>query len=222
MNLEEKRSQANKVKVNEEEKQQQRPTNIWKWAFLILLGLLIGCVTWFAVQIFSHPADTEIEDTTTQQVASSENIHFEVRSEKQELEDIANQFLQKESKDNSAIQYKLTIRDSVVISGELNIFHIPVDFELNLDPYVMQNGNLQLRATDLSLGDLRLPVSFVMKQMDKQLNLPDMVSVNADSKFIVVQLDEFYLDSGIHFSMEHINLEQNDIRVNVYIPKETE
>lgn len=222
MNLEEKRSQANKVKVNEEEKQQQRPTNIWKWAFLILLGLLIGCVTWFAVQIFSQPADTEIEDTTTQQVASSENIHFEVRSEKQELEDIANQFLQKESKDNSAIQYKLTIRDSVVISGELNIFNIPVDFELNLDPYVMQNGNLQLRATDLSLGDLRLPVSFVMKQMDKQLNLPDMVSVNADSKFIVVQLDEFYLDSGIHFSMEHINLEQNDIRVNVYIPKETE
>ena len=220
MNLEEKRSQANKV--NEEEKQQQRPTNIWKWAFLILLGLLIGCVTWFAVQIFSQPADTEIEDTTTQQVASSENIHFEVRSEKQELEDIANQFLQKESKDNSAIQYKLTIRDSVVISGELNIFNIPVDFELNLDPYVMQNGNLQLRATDLSLGDLRLPVSFVMKQMDKQLNLPDMVSVNADSKFIVVQLDEFYLDSGIHFSMEHINLEQNDIRVNVYIPKETE
>ena len=222
MNLEEKRSQANKVKVNEEEKQQQRPTNIWKWAFLILLGLLIGCVTWFAVQIFSQPADTEIEDTTTQQVASSENIHFEVRSEKQELEDVANQFLQKESKDNSAIQYKLTIRDSVVISGELNIFNIPVDFELNLDPYVMQNGNLQLRATDLSLGDLRLPVSFVMKQMDKQLNLPDMVSVNADSKFIVVQLDEFYLDSGIHFSMEHINLEQNDIRVNVYIPKETE
>ena len=220
MNLEEKRSQANKV--NEEEKQQQRPTDIWKWAFLILLGLLIGCVTWFAVQIFSQPADTEIEDTTTQQVASSENIHFEVRSEKQELEDIANQFLQKESKDNSAIQYKLTIRDSVVISGELNIFNIPVDFELNLDPYVMQNGNLQLRATDLSLGDLRLPVSFVMKQMDKQLNLPDMVSVNADSKFIVVQLDEFYLDSGIHFSMEHINLEQNDIRVNVYIPKETE
>lgn len=222
MNLEEKRSQANKVKVNEEEKQQQRPTDIWKWAFLILLGLLIGCVTWFAVQIFSQPADTEIEDTTTQQVASSENIHFEVRSEKQELEDVANQFLQKESKDNSAIQYKLTIRDSVVISGELNIFNIPVDFELNLDPYVMQNGNLQLRATDLSLGDLRLPVSFVMKQMDKQLNLPDMVSVNADSKFIVVQLDEFYLDSGIHFSMEHINLEQNDIRVNVYIPKETE
>lgn len=220
MNLEEKRSQANKV--NEEEKQQQRPTDIWKWAFLILLGLLIGCVTWFAVQIFSQPADTEIEDTTTQQVASSENIHFEVRSEKQELEDVANQFLQKESKDNSAIQYKLTIRDSVVISGELNIFNIPVDFELNLDPYVMQNGNLQLRATDLSLGDLRLPVSFVMKQMDKQLNLPDMVSVNADSKFIVVQLDEFYLDSGIHFSMEHINLEQNDIRVNVYIPKETE
>lgn len=221
MNLEEKRSQAKKDKVNEE-KQKQRPTNIWKWAFLILLGLLIGCVTWFAVQIFSQPADTEIEDTTTQQVASSENIHFEVRSEKQELEDIANQFLQKESKGNSAIQYKLTIQDSVVISGELKIFNIPVDFELNLDPYVMQNGNLQLRATDLSLGDLRLPVSFVMKQMDKQLNLPDMVSVNADSKFIVVQLDEFYLDSGIHFSMEHINLEQNDIRVNVYIPKETE
>src|SRR5699024_3605967 len=127
------------------------------------------------------------------------------------LEQLANQFLKEEGAGKN-IQYELLIRDKVRLIGDLEIFGIAVPFELDLDPYVMEDGNLQLKATALSLGNLKLPISFVMSQIQKQLELPEWVTVHSEAKYLVLHLNEFELSSGIHFSMEHINLPENDIR----------
>ena len=206
------------------EKQNKQTTrsasvNIWKVAFLLLLGILVGTIAWVSIQLFS-PTETEreAESPSTEEYAT-DNILLEVRSEKKQIELLANQYLSNEI-DNGQLSYELYLKEVAQLIGELDIFGIPVPFELDLDPYVMEGGNLQLKATSLSLGNLNLPISFVMKQMEKQLKLPEWVTIHADSKYLIVHFDEFSLKSGVHFSMEYINLSEDDIRVNVFVPNE--
>jgi len=195
----------------------KRPVNGWKWAFLILTGILAGVLIWLTVQLTAAPKSSPHKEM--ENAVEGETIRLEVRSEKEELEVLANQFLKQESKDDS-VEYELFLRDQARLAGKLQLFGIPVPFELDLMPYVMENGNLQLKATGISLGNLKLPIAFVMSQIEKQLPLPDWVSVHSDAQYLIVHLDQFKLKSGIHFSMEQVDLEQNDIRVNVFIPKD--
>ena len=64
----------------------------------------------------------------------------------------------------------------------------------------------------------RSPITFAMNQIENQLNIPEWVAIDSEQETIVFNLNEFTLDSGIHFSMDKINLDENDIRVNVYVP----
>ena len=82
----------------------------------------------------------------------------------------------------------------------------------------MENGNLQFKATGLSIGKFNVPITFAMNQIENQLNIPDWVAIDSEQETIVFNLNEFTLDSGIHFSVDKINLAENDIRVNVYVP----
>lgn len=203
------------------EKTSRKPAyNGWKWAFLILVGILAGGVLWiiFHLTTPSTPSDTEMDSTNTNS-PTSDTIQLEVRAEKEELKLLANQYLTQES-DNQSVTYELAIEENISLLGELTIFGIPMDFELEFEPYVMQNGDLQLRATSLSLGNLLLPISFVMNQIERQLDLPEWVVIQPDTQFIIVKLSEFSLNSGIYFSMEHIDLENNDIRIHVFVPRE--
>lgn len=179
--------------------------------------MILGLVMWFLVQVTSLPYNDSVGEEQTN--VTGEFIKLEVRAEKEELEVLANQFLKQESQGSNA-KYTLHLRDEASLSGSLQLFGVSVPFELDLTPYVMEGGNLQLKATGISLGSLKLPISFVMSQIKKQLKLPEWITVHPESQFLIVHFNEFTLKSGIRFSMEQIDLVENDIRVNVFVPKE--
>lgn len=191
--------------------------NGWKWAFLLLAAMVIGFLVWISVQLTA--TEEKLTEPELSQQVPSNNLFFNVRSGKDQLELLANQYLTKEIA-TEQMTYHIVMDEQVQLIGTLDIFGIGVPFELDLDPYVMDDGNLQLKATALSLGNLKLPLSFVMKQMEKQLTLPEWVSIHPNSEYLIVHLDEFTLKSGVHFSMEYLNLSEDDIRVNVYVPYE--
>lgn len=82
----------------------------------------------------------------------------------------------------------------------------------------MENGNLQFKATGLSIGKLNLPISFALNQVESQLNIPEWVAIDSEQETVVFNLNQFTLESGMHFSVDKIDLDENDIRVNVYMP----
>lgn len=190
----------------------------WKIAFLTLLGVVLGSFAWLGVHLFSPSSQGTTEPPATS--VSSENLSFEVRSDTKQIEQLANQYLQKEM-ETDTLSYSLYLAEHVTLVGNLELFGVPIPLELELDPYVMEDGNLQLKARSFSLGALNLPLSFIMNQLDKQFELPKWVSVHAESEYLIVHFDEFALESGVHFSMTYINLAEDDLRMNVYVPTET-
>ena len=117
--------------------------------------------------------------------------------------------------------YTFTIDEDVELAGILQIFGFDVDFTLLMDPYVMEDGNLQLRATSIQLGSLELPIGIAMNVLSQQLDLPNWVRIDSEQQFILIALNEFQLENDVQFSMQQIDLEEDDVRVNIILPEES-
>lgn len=95
-----------------------------------------------------------------------------------------------------------------------------IPFYLYFDPYVMANGNVQLKAKSLSIGTLGLPIKEVLKFAKRSYKLPKWVEINPDDQTVLLRLDQFRMQNGLFVRAEKINLVDDDIRMNIYLPKE--
>lgn len=195
---------------------QKKGFNLWKWAFLILLGLLIGASIW----IFQQLQPVEMGEQNTAPVEQLEtDIILEVRTGRAELTRLANTYLEQEMADGF-VGFTFELEEQAELHGEIEVFGFPIEFSLFMTPYVLENGNLQLRGDSINIGSLNLPVSFAMAQIGRQVDFPEWIAIDSEEQLIVINLNEFELDNGIRFSMSRIDLAEDDIRVNIHLPEE--
>ena len=107
-----------------------------------------------------------------------------------------------------------------MLTGEFEILTFPVTFYLYFDPYVMENGNVQLRAKSLSIGTLNLPVSEVMKMVKRNFKFPEWIEVNSEEQNIMIRLDKFQMGNGLFMKANRINLLDDEIQFSLYLPKD--
>lgn len=196
-------------------KEKKKNINYWKWAFLTLVAVLLGAGIWFVQQLQLEPVS--IGEVNEAPVADANVMTFSVATQKEDLTQLINQYIEEEVEGNN-VNYHVLIEDTFQLSGSFQLFGFEVPFDLFMDPFVTENGNIQLKADQLSLGQLNVPISFAMNQMGSQLSIPEWVVVDGDTETITFNLNEFQLDSGMYFSAERIDLEENEILMNVYIP----
>lgn len=196
-----------------------RRTNGWMWAFLILVAILTAAGIWLYMVL--QPADQNQEAQPGEEVVMTEDsLTFEVLTNKAQLNRVINLYLESEM-DDQFDGYTFTIDEDVELAGILQIFGFDVDFTLLMDPYVMEDGNLQLRATSIQLGSLELPIGIAMNVLSQQLDLPNWVRIDSEQQFILIALNEFQLENDVQFSMQQIDLEEDDVRVNIILPEES-
>ena len=194
-------------------KEKKESINLWKWAFLILAAILLGTGIWF-IQQLQPVRYGEVNETI---VNTEDVMTFSVSAQKEEVTQLMNQYIDEEVKGNN-VNYEVLLDESFQLTGSFEVFGFEVPFNLYMDPFVTDNGNIQLKAKQLSLGQLNLPISFVMNQLGSQLSIPDWVVIDGETETITLNLNDFQLDSGIFFSAERIDLVENELLVNVHIP----
>lgn len=198
------------------DKERKEPLNIWKWAFLTLAAILIGTGIWF-VQQLQPVRYGEVNETP---VNTEDVMTFSVAAQKEEVTQLMNQYIDEEVT-GSNVNYEVLLDENFQLAGSFEVFGFEVPFNLYMDPFVTDNGNIQLKADQLSLGQLNLPISFVMNQLGNQLSIPEWVVIDGETETITLNLNDFQLDSGIFFSAERIDLVENELLVNVHIPAST-
>lgn len=192
----------------------KKTINIWKWAFLILVGLIVGAAIWLAVQL--QPVSVG-EENTAPLVTNDDDLIFEVSTTKADVTRLTNEYLEKELDDQYA-GFSFSLEESAELNGEIEVFGFPIQFSLYMTPYVLENGNLQLRGDSINIGSLNLPISFAMSQLARQVDFPEWIVIDSENQFIIVNLNEFELENGTRFSADRINLEEDDIRLNIHLP----
>lgn len=192
--------------------------NYWKWAFLILLGVVLGSSIFLGSRIFANrePDFAEVPAITQRQ---GEPV-LTINTNKEKVNQMISFFLSDYQKDQD-IEYKFYLENEALLNGTFEVLGFPVNFYLYFDPYVMENGNVQLKARSLSIGTLSLPMKDVMNMIKRNYKLPDWIEINPNDLTIMLRLDQFRMQNGMYIQANKIDLVNNDIRFSLYLPKDT-
>lgn len=193
------------------------PLNRWKVAFLVLVGVIIGSIAFVFVRVtqIREPNYTPVPELVEQDGTPV----IAVQSNKKQVNALIDFYLS-DFQEGSDITYKFYLENEAMLSGTFSVLGYPIEFNLYFDPYVMDNGNVQLKAKSLSIGTLGLPMKEILKFIQKDYKLPSWVEVDPDESTVLLRLDQFRMQNGLFIRAEKINLIDDDIRMNIYLPKD--
>lgn len=196
----------------------KRRINGWKISFFLLLGLIVGSLLFFYFRLTAvrEPAYQKQAETALVKNKKAEPT-FQLALKKSQVNQIIDYYLNDFLK-GSGGKYNFYLEDQALLNGSFKVLGHKVQFYLYFDPYVMENGDVQLRARSLSIGTLSLPISQIMGYVSNNFHLPKWVEVNKKKETITLHLSKYRLKNGMYIKADKINLIDDDIRFNVYLP----
>ncbi|RKQ31493.1 YpmS family protein [Oceanobacillus halophilus] len=196
----------------------KKGTNKWKKLFYSLLGFNVVMLIILAFLLFGPVPETNIAPTTKHDTEDSSE--FVVRTTKQNLNELVNAYIEK-LLEGSNHHYSISLEEDVHLMGELPVFSTTVPLSVHLEPLVLENGDIKLIQRSISIGLLELPNQKIMEYMDKYLNMPEWVTINPKEEEIYVAVTEMEMKSNFKVSVEHIDLEANNLAFRIEIPYRT-
>ncbi|MHC5217568.1 YpmS family protein [Enterococcus sp. LJL128] len=196
-------------------KNKQKQINPWKVAFLSIVGIIVGCLLFIGIRM-TQVREPDYKSSKT--VERSGSPILSIQSNKEQINQLIEFFLEDFQKD-SDISYDFYLENEAMLTGTFKVLGYPIQFNLYFDPYVMDDGNVQLKAKSLSVGTLGLPIKDILQFVQRDYKLPEWVEVNPDEKTILLRLDKFQMQNGLFIRADKINLIDDDIQISVYLPE---
>ncbi|WP_299093144.1 YpmS family protein [uncultured Metabacillus sp.] len=189
--------------------------NKWKLSFFILLVINLLFVLLITSLLFipSQKPSEKVNHADKEEIA----VPFLISTDKKSLTDLINHYLEEET-DQENLQYRVELKENVNVYGVINAFNKDINMALILEPIVKPDGNMQLFVKELSIGRLKLPVSYVLKYMNTNYDLPDYVVIDSGKKIIDINLDQLTLKNGLSARAESFNLKEDDITFQLLVP----
>ena len=190
----------------------------WRRLFYSIIVLDIVVIAIILLLIFWPVEEKDIRPGT--EIDMEESSEFVVRTTKENLNELVNAYLDELLK-NSNHHYSIDLDNDVHLKGELPVFSTTVPLSVRLEPLVQDNGDIILKQKSMSIGLLPLPNQKIMEYMDKYLPMPPWVTVNPKNEEIYVAVTDMDIKSNFHVSVEHIDLEANNLAFKIKVPYKT-
>lgn len=188
--------------------------NKWKRLFLFLLGIDLLVVV-SIISLIMIPSTTN--ERISRQEPTGDNVSFHVKSNKNDLNQIINYYLKKETAD-SPIDYHVHLGNEVELYGVLPIFSENLNMKLTFEPEALSNGDLVLKQKALSIGSLHLPVSYVLQYISENYKLPEGVVIQPNDKLIYINMQQLKLKSDLKIKVNKFDLKKDDIAFTILVP----
>ncbi|WP_078380299.1 YpmS family protein [Sutcliffiella halmapala] len=187
----------------------------WKIAFLSLLivNILIAGIAIILVLLPNHP-----KMMLSQNDDDRARVAFNIRSDKNDLNDLIRYYLEKETK--RPLNYEVLLTDRVELRGEMTVFERDIPLTMTFIPEVQENGDVNLKQDSMSIGRLQVPVAMVLKYVGDNYPLPSWVRIVPSDQSIYVSLEELELQSDAKVEFTKFNLETDDIEFKLLVPVE--
>jgi uncharacterized protein YpmS len=198
----------------ENKKRKFKLENPWKLAFFVLIGILAGVICFVAFRVTRV---SEADNLTGQSDIVNEDPTFQIQLNKSQTNQLINFYLDEFQKD-SGVEYSFSLENQALFTGTFEILGHKLKFYLYFEPYVTDSGEIELKAKSLSVGTLSLPISELMNYVKNNFKLPSWVEINSSDELIILHLNQFKYKNGISFNAEQIDLVDDVIVINVYLP----
>ena len=209
-------SQTNK---NQTTSKSLKKINGWMVAFFVLLGVVVGSGIVVANRIL-EPREV-LTSNSAKLVERDGSPVVTIESTKQQVNELIAFYLQDYS-EKSGLDYTFTLENQALLNGQFKVLGMPVNFYLYFDPYVMENGNVQLKAKSLSIGTLGVPIKEVMKLVKRSYKLPSWIEIKPSDGTVLIRLDQFRMQNGLFIKAEKIDLVDDKIKASLYLPASDE
>ncbi len=193
--------------------------NGWMVAFFVLLGVVVGSGIVVASRIL-EPREV-LTSNSAKLVERDGSPVVTIESTKQQVNELIAFYLQDYS-EKSGLDYTFTLENQALLNGQFKVLGMPVNFYLYFDPYVMENGNVQLKAKSLSIGTLGVPIKEVMKLVKRSYKLPSWIEIKPSDGTVLIRLDQFRMQNGLFIKAEKIDLVDDEIKASLYLPASDE
>lgn len=194
----------------------KKQSNPWKWAFAILLGLVLGFIVFVWFQVTTPSSDQkQIATQTTQKQGQYANVNVVLN--KEQLSAAVNYYLQQNQK-KGAIKYRFVLDKSAILMGTTKILGKDVSFTLYATPQLDDSGNLELKTKSVAIGSLNAPPSFVLGYIKNNYDLGKWAKINASKATITLDLNQLTKKQGIKIQGEKFDLKQDDLQFKVAFP----
>ncbi|MEH6949387.1 YpmS family protein [Peribacillus asahii] len=185
----------------------------WKKLFIVLLACNILVISFMLILINWPIKGEEISNKSSKE----EDIQFQVHTTRDDLNQLINQYLDKEGL-TGGFHYEVYLTDEVELYGKMPFFNREVDLKLTFKPIAQENGDLVLKQESISVGEMNLPVSYVMNFINKRYKTPDWVTIQPKEQRVYVSLQEMKLKSDVRVKAKKFDLEHNDISFLLTVP----
>ena len=194
----------------------KKQSDPWKWAFAILLGLVLGFIVFVWFQVTTPSSDQkQIATQTTQKQGQYANVNVVLN--KEQLSAAVNYYLQQNQK-KGAIKYRFVLDKSAILMGTTKILGKDVSFTLYATPQLDDSGNLVLKTKSVAIGSLNAPPSFVLGYIKNNYDLGKWAKINASKATITLDLNQLTKKQGIKIQGEKCDLKQDDLQFKVAFP----
>ena len=194
----------------------KKQSDPWKWAFAILLGLVLGFIVFVWFQVTTPSSDQkQIATQTTQKQGQYANVNVVLN--KEQLSAAVNYYLQQNQK-KGAIKYRFVLDKSAILMGTTKILGKDVSFTLYATPQLDDSGNLVLKTKSVAIGSLNAPPSFVLGYIKNNYDLGKWAKINASKATITLDLNQLTKKQGIKIQGEKSDLKQDDLQFKVAFP----
>ena len=191
----------------------KKKTNYWKWAFIILVLLII--VTCGTILVKATAPAPQAEMTQTTKANNSSQV---VELNRKQVNELSANYLDNYLKDNK-IKYNFMVGDKyATLVGDTKFLGAKVRFAINFIPERTSQGNVLLRAKGLSVGRLNIPIKFVMGYIAKNYKIPKWVSINAQKKTVLLDLNRYSKHRQLKYSAQEINMESGQLKFLITVP----
>lgn len=188
--------------------------NWWKVATLTMIGFFIGGGI-YLFSLMSSDREADFTPTPTEITGDATEL-LTMETNKEKVNTLIDHYLD-EYLSSDKIKYEFYLENQALLKGTFELLGYPLAFYLYFEPYVMENGNVQLKARSVSIGALGIPMKEVLRYISKNLDFPKWITFNLNEETIIVHLDEFDLVSGLKIHAEKINLIDDEIKFSLYL-----
>ena len=181
--------------------------NIWKWGFLLLLAANLAFLAVIASRLI------EVREPVTETLSKTQPKTYDVgllTTDKEKLNRLVADYLQKMSQKD--VTYSIYAgANAILFEGKYQLLGYQVPLYIYLEPYVLENGGIQLKVASLSAGTLSLPESDVLQYLKSSYDLPEFVTIKPKSSTIIVDLPQIKNNLGFRLHAKEIDLTNDKI-----------
>lgn len=186
--------------------------NKWKILFLCLAGLNIILIATILIFVTLPVENSPVRNNSQ----SADQIPFQIQSNKQDLNQVINHYLQDQG--NGPIEYQIDLDDYVNLFGEITVFNENLEMKVAFEPEATENGDLLLKEKSISIGKLRLPAEYVLKFVKERYHFPELILIKPNEKMVYVNLQKLKLKGDLGVSVNEFDLKKNRISFTMFVP----